>query len=169
MTIKYGGGDNLVKIWRINTYVDTNECITVLEGHIDWIYAISYSKDGTDVVLGGEDRMIRVWDVETEDFRILEDHEGGVYCLCHSSVGTALASGGYGNEIKIWDLKANACTHNFKGQACGVASVRIKKWNMEANACIHNFKGHTGGVASICYSATPMTELSLCPSVVTTA
>ena len=52
-------GYESVDLWR----VDTGEKITALIGHIGWVSATAFSPDGQTLMSGGDDEMLRLWDV----------------------------------------------------------------------------------------------------------
>ena len=46
-----------MKIWE----VQTSKCITILEGHADWLYSVSFSPDGKYISSGSRDNTVRVY------------------------------------------------------------------------------------------------------------
>jgi len=60
--------------------VDTGECLHVLVGHMAAVRCVQYN--GTIVVSGAYDYMVRVWDVEKEEcLHQLSGHTNRVYSL----------------------------------------------------------------------------------------
>src|SRR5687768_2019934 len=50
-----------------------------LRGHSDGVYAVAISPDGKLIASAGRDRVIKLWDIETEKvLRTLDGHEGMV-------------------------------------------------------------------------------------------
>ena len=38
-----------------------------LTGHSDWVQSVAFSPDGTRVVSGSQDRLVKIWDTKTGD------------------------------------------------------------------------------------------------------
>ncbi len=43
----------------------TGAAVRTIKGHVDAVYAVDYSPDGTRIVSGGYDSTVRVWDAQT--------------------------------------------------------------------------------------------------------
>ena len=52
-------GYETVNLWT----VDTGETLTSLTGHPGWVNAVAFSPDGQTLISGGDDGMLRLWDV----------------------------------------------------------------------------------------------------------
>ncbi|MBC8351519.1 MAG: hypothetical protein H8E66_06000 [Planctomycetes bacterium] len=63
----------------------------------------AFSPDGAMIATGGEDKLIRLWDVRKKRVvTTLEGHSEGIQSLTFSADGTMLASAG--GEVKVWYL-----------------------------------------------------------------
>jgi len=96
-------------------------CVQVLTGHTAFVMALSWSVDGTQLVSGGFDRALRVWDMSgelsprraqagegpaPERFALKLDeihHEGSLYAIASSPDGRLLATGSRDKCIRIFD------------------------------------------------------------------
>jgi WD40 repeat protein len=56
-------GDRTVRLWDVRT----GECLHILRGHQEWIWAIAFSPDGNTLVSCSSDGTIKLWDVATGD------------------------------------------------------------------------------------------------------
>ena len=110
-----GGGDKLVRIWRVS---DLSQ-IHVLEGHIGEVMSVHFSPDGKLLVTADVSDMMEylrveipqhagkiiVWDVETGeslvDFTV---HNGAVIAAEFSPNGKKIASTGRDGRVHIWDV-----------------------------------------------------------------
>lgn len=84
------------------------------------ITCASWSPDGTKLVTGGRDDLVRVWDSSTGQLlTTLTGHCGGVFSVSYSPDGTRIASGsgmaglGNGGDILVWDVSdSKSCSGN---------------------------------------------------------
>jgi WD40 repeat protein len=69
--------------------------------------AVAYSPDGKLLAAAGADRMIQVWDIETnKKVGTLEGHAGAVNSVAWSPDGKQLASSSSDGMVKIWDIES---------------------------------------------------------------
>ncbi len=81
------------------------ERVRVLSRHPGMVYAVAWSLDGTTLISGGSDGMLRWWDRQSgECLRAGRAHQGTVQQLQVSPDGSRLASCGDDGAINIWDL-----------------------------------------------------------------
>lgn len=73
-----------------------------------WMESIAYSTDGTQLVSGGLDGKVYVWDINSgEILQILEEHTGVVTKVGFSVDGEWIVSGGdeADSTLKLWDIE----------------------------------------------------------------
>ena len=107
-----------IKIWD----VASRQLVARLEGHTADLRALAFSSGGKTLVSGGEDRTLRLWDMERFEQRaVVKTH--GVVTLAVSNDGRRIVSGGSDATIKIWDFAAAAelCTLNPPAEPTAVA------------------------------------------------
>lgn len=80
----------------------TGEYLRRLEGRIQTVKSLEFSKDGNMIAAGTEDGIIRIWD--TGSGRLLREipAHNSVTSIAFSPDGRMLASGGY-DSIRLWD------------------------------------------------------------------
>ncbi len=77
-------------------------------GHFAPIHTLEFSADGRTLATGGQDRVIKLWDVNTLVERsALQQPEGEAMGLSFSPDGTTLASFDTRNAVMLWDLPAS--------------------------------------------------------------
>ena len=56
-----GSLDKTVKIWEIQT----NKCLSTLQGHTSMVNSVSFSSDGRYVASGSLDETVKIWEIQT--------------------------------------------------------------------------------------------------------
>jgi WD40 repeat protein len=80
------------------------------------VYCLALSPDGKTLVTGGDDKSIRVWDVNSAKVvRTLQGHADEITSLAFSNDGTQLASGSKDQSIRIWNLSSSDEHRDFAG------------------------------------------------------
>lgn len=75
-----------------------------LEAHHASVSAVCFSPDGTVLLTGGYDRVIRAWNVATgEEIRSFTGHQGSIADLVFSPDGQSFVSAGE-NTARVWSL-----------------------------------------------------------------
>ncbi|KAJ7098937.1 WD40-repeat-containing domain protein [Mycena epipterygia] len=75
-----------------------------------WSGCVKFSPDGTRIVSGGGDSMVRVWDAETGALVVgpLEGHVDDVTSVDFSPDGTQIVSASRDKTLRIWDAQTGA-------------------------------------------------------------
>lgn len=139
-------------------------------GHNSWIRALSISPNGKLMASGGDDRTIRLWDIEKR-FRmrsVANTHADSVTALAMTSNGQTLVSGSRDKTIRLWRLpsvtrfltiaahngtvNALAISPNGKILASASDDKTVKLWNLDTGKSIRTLKGHKGAVKSLALS-----------------
>jgi WD40 repeat protein len=86
--------------------VQTGQVLTRISAGTDAMNGFALSPDGRTLATGGDDRMIRLWEIPGgRELAHWEGHESGVASLVFSPDGNALASGSREGTLKLWDLQ----------------------------------------------------------------
>lgn len=93
--------------------------------HRGYTYSLALSPDGKEVVTGGVDGTIRVWDVATGELaRMMVGHDSYVMSVSWSPCGNVIASAGYyDGTARLWDAKACQPLRVFKKLKSPVGQV----------------------------------------------
>jgi WD40 repeat protein len=84
--------------------------------HTDQAFAVAFAPDGKTFASGGDDRLIRLWDVATgKELRTLAGHADGVNVVAFSSDGKTLASASEDGTARLWDVDKSKERLVFRG------------------------------------------------------
>lgn len=88
------------------------------------ITCIDLEKNGRLLAIGGDDCIVRLWDVQAKGFiRELQEHLDWVRGLAFSPDQTRLATVGQDGQIKLWDVQNGALVRSLKGSVRGTQKV----------------------------------------------
>jgi WD40 repeat protein len=119
--IAAGGRNGRIRIWS----TDDGSVLAEFAAHQQRIRGLQFTTDGARLISCGEDRVLRVSDLDGKvDFRVSID-SAKLMSLSNCG-GSQVAIGGSDNQIHIWDL--------------------------QARQEVTKLAGHTGSVAALCYA-----------------
>ncbi|MGH3773979.1 MAG: WD40 repeat domain-containing protein, partial [Pseudonocardiaceae bacterium] len=132
------------------------------------VQAVAWSPDGTRLLTGGTDGIIRVWDATTAELlHQLTGHTGGVHAVAWSPDGTRLLTGGTDSTVRVWDATTAELLHQLTGHTGGVQAVAwspdgtqlltggtggARVWDATTAELLHQLTGNTGWVLAVAWS-----------------
>jgi WD40 repeat protein len=101
--------------------------------------AVSLTRDGTRLLTGGDDKLLRVWDMKTlKCLHTLKGHTDKVTAVAVSPDGKWAVSGGYDKLLRIWDLETGAQVRELRGHEHPIWSVAFAPGGRHALSGSHD-------------------------------
>jgi len=144
----------------------SDHSMLTLAGHDSAITAIAISPDGSKLVSGSEDGILRLWDMATgRQIVSAEAHERKVSALAINQDGTLLVSGSFDKAIFAWNLKDFTRLRQFGNRETEVSCLKmcnngeyvisghqdstISIWDIDTGKKLRAFAGHKGRITDI--------------------
>ena len=90
----------------------TGSQTAILSGHTDFVVALVFSSDGTLLVSGSDDKIIKLWDVQTGGVvKTFQGHTDWVRAVSISVDHITIASGSDNGTIRLWNTHTGGCNH----------------------------------------------------------
>jgi len=150
-------------------------------GHKSLIRDVTFTKDGRYVVSAGDDKVVRVWDLETgETVRTLRGQigagsEGKIFAMALSPDERWLAVGGWmkipgesGHHIRLYNFPTGKLVTLLKGHTDVVNSLAFSPdsrylvsgssdknaiiWHINQQQRLHTLKGHTNHIYAVAFT-----------------
>lgn len=156
-------------------------CIRTLKGHQGWVWAISFSPDGSTLASGSADQSVVLWNMTTGDrLRTLEGHSDLVLSVAFSPQSPLLASSSRDKSIILWNAETGEKIRNLGGWFSGHSELvdalafspdgtmlasgswdrKIILWNPYTGKAFRKLRGHSSWVYSIAFSPDGITLAS---------
>ena len=129
--------------------------------------SLDVTPDGRRAVSGGEDKTVRVWNLETGESRVLRGHTNGIEAVSMTPDGQMAVSGSWDFAVRVWNLKTGESTllQGHEGRltsvnvtpdgrraVSGSKDKTVRVWNVETGESTV-LQGHKNGVDAV--SMTP--------------
>ncbi|KAK1219203.1 general transcription repressor [Marasmius sp. AFHP31] len=138
-----------------------------------YLRSVCFSPNGKYLATGGEDKLIKVWDIEMKRIRnIFEGHTQEVYSVDYSSDGQSLVSGSGDKPVRVWNIEdgtselfvdpltdqANAGVTSVKFSsdgryvAAGYLDNHVRIWEVATGQLIGLLQGHRDSIYSVAFT-----------------
>jgi WD40 repeat protein/serine/threonine protein kinase len=140
-----------------------------LHGHADPVLSVALSADGSRVLSGGMDRVLRLWDPATGQLlSTLEGHGDSVTCVALTPDGRGAVSASWDQTLRTWDLATGRTQRVLEGHEAYVSAVAVapdgsalasaswdrsvRIWEPGTGSCLHVLQGHDGNASAVAFS-----------------
>ena len=113
--------DWMVALWQTSSQ---SEPAHVLEGHENAVQALATEPSGHWLASGGADRMVKLWDLETNELkRTYRNHSDFISALAITSDGATLAAASLDGAIRLWSTSSARPLRTLNNHTGRVTSV----------------------------------------------
>lgn len=118
--------DRSLRLWDMRT----GEALHKFCGHTRDVLSVAIAPNNRQIVSGGRDNKIMVWNVVGQCMTTLDKdaHTDWVSCVRFSPVlseASQVVSGSWDGTVKVWDMATSTCTHTLKGHTAQVTAVTV--------------------------------------------
>ncbi|MGB1015221.1 MAG: WD40 repeat domain-containing serine/threonine protein kinase, partial [Nannocystaceae bacterium] len=141
----------------------------VLKGHEDYLRALAYAPDGSQIATVSADQTARIWDAQSgELLATLKGHRDKIFALAYSPAGPHIATASADETARIWDaqsgeLVATLADHDdkvyalrFSPDGSRIATASLDKsarvWDPQSGELLTTLQGHEHTVWDLAYS-----------------
>lgn len=120
---------NNVCIWQVNQ--GRKEQILVTEknnksSHDGLVRTLAFSPSGDALISGGEDKLIKLWNMETKEdskVKVFQGHTKPVWSVAFHPSGSYIASGSDDKTLKLWNVLTRQCIDTVEAHKETIWSV----------------------------------------------
>lgn len=96
-----GYSDNHIRVFDTNTFALLHE----VEAHSNSVFALDYSPDGKQLLSGGRDAVLKVWEADNGyvPLQTINAHWYHINAIKYNPVGSLFATVSLDKTLKIWD------------------------------------------------------------------
>jgi WD40 repeat protein len=123
--------DGSVQVWQVPHVNSIEHILFSYHAHAGPVYALAWSPDGAEIVSGGHDAILRIWNVARSDsasgtgsiIRTYNGHTRPIKAVAWSPGGNHIASGGDDATVQIWQAATGTHVATYEGHTSWVRAV----------------------------------------------
>ncbi|MEO1609259.1 MAG: caspase family protein [Pseudomonadota bacterium] len=105
---------------------ESGHLTTVLRGHTNTIFGLSFSPDSTRLISGGADRAAIIWDaMGWKRLHRLEGHTNDIYAVGFTPDGRRAVTGAYDNTLRLWGVGDGGLITTMHGHKDKVRALSV--------------------------------------------
>lgn len=133
------------------------------------ILAIAIAPAGQQALTGSDDRIMRLWDVDSgRPVRLFQGHRAAITAVAFAADGRRAVSGSHDRTVRVWNLETGNQLHVLSGHTEPVTCVAFSPdgkrllsagqdravllWDADAGKELRAFTGHAGRISSVAFS-----------------
>jgi len=137
-----------------------------LKGHLDSVYSVAVSLDGSLIASASGDYTVRLWNTETgASVGAFEGHTNYAYTVCFSPDSSLVASGSRDASVRLWSTApasteplgfraaVSAVAVSSKWVAVGADDKTLALYAVADGVLARTINGHTDNVCAVAISA----------------
>ena len=143
--------EDIVKVWDAGTGAELRS----FRAHSGYVLSVDWSPDSRQVVSGGQDGLVKVWDLDARDKSptVLRGHTGVIWSVSWDRISKRIASASQDGTLRIWDpsiptefvgIPGSApATWDHEGKKLAVTSVdrgEIQVLDVQSGQLLRSFK-----------------------------
>ncbi|KAJ5664302.1 hypothetical protein N7507_005033 [Penicillium longicatenatum] len=103
--------DGNIRIWELNSHSEGPSV-----SHKEKVAMLEFSKDGTTLVSGSDDKTFMLWDLSSKSLRYtLEGHTSQPYAIAYAPNGDTVATmDRKRSTVRLWDTQSGVCRHTLE-------------------------------------------------------
>lgn len=137
-----------------------------IEAHLEGVWSAEYSPDGSQIVTGGLDKVITLWQIDGQEILQITGHTAAIRSASFSPDGQTILSSSSDKTIALWNLQGDR-KNTLTGHTAAVWSAQfspngemivsgsgdqtIKLWHRDGTE-IRTLSGHRGDVRAALFS-----------------
>jgi len=137
-----------------------------IQAHLEGVWSAEFSPDGSQIITGGLDKTIKIWQIDGQEVTQIVGHTAPVRSACFSPDGQTILSSSSDKTLALWNLQGDRL-HTFTGHTAAVWSAQfspngemivsgsgdqtIKLWHRDGTEIL-TISGHRGDVRTVLFS-----------------
>jgi WD40 repeat protein len=171
-TLASASADETVRLWNVDPKADAfGKERRVLKGHSGPVRCLGFMEDHKYLATGGDDKSIKLWDVEKEKpVGNFTRHTGAVTALAFWPGSSVLLSAGEDRTLRFTDSTKGEEIYSVRVHGSPITAVAfstrddstvvtgsgdrtVKLWDIRTGTERFTLEGHTGPVRAVAYTA----------------